>query len=101
MNKFHPICNQSEIPVGKSKLVEVSGKIIALFHTPLGYFALDDRCPHRGGPLSEGEIREGDVTCPWHQARFELSSGQCRSSKDLKVATYLVQIHDGYVGILL
>lgn len=101
MSEFYPICGESELAIGKSKLVEIAGKIIALFHTSNGYFALDDRCPHRGGPLSEGEILEGVVTCPWHQARFDLSSGQCRSSKDWKVVTYPVQIREGYLGIFL
>ena len=40
-----------------------------------GRFALADRCSHRGGPLSEGTLDRGCVTCPWHGSRFDLDSG--------------------------
>ncbi|MHB1535852.1 MAG: Rieske (2Fe-2S) protein [Acidimicrobiales bacterium] len=43
-------------------------------------FALGDRCSHRGGPLSEGEVTDGCITCPWHGSRFALDGGSVRRS---------------------
>lgn len=85
--------------MGKSKLVEVSGKIIALFHRKEGWFALDDRCPHRGGPLSEGVCSEGKVTCPWHHAQFELKTGHCLSPKVASVKAYPLRIENGEIEV--
>jgi nitrite reductase/ring-hydroxylating ferredoxin subunit len=77
------VASAKEIPLGHSKLVEISGRMIALFHTAEGWFAIDDRCSHRGGPLSEGTLENGCVTCPWHHARFDLHSGHCLSNSKL------------------
>lgn len=100
MSSFHAVTSVKEMPVGTSKLVEVQGKIIAIFHTSSGWFAIDDRCTHRGGPLSEGKIEGGLVICPWHQARFDLVSGQCQSNPTFKpVTTYRVLVSDDTVQL--
>ncbi len=58
--------------VGRS----VDGVRIMVAQTDAGRFALGDRCSHRGGPLSEGTLAGGCVTCPWHGSRFDLASGE-------------------------
>lgn len=55
--------------------VEVDGEKIALFHWDGSFFAIADTCTHEGGPLSEGELEDGEVECPWHGARFDLATG--------------------------
>ncbi len=67
----------SELPPGESKLVQGTSAPIAVFNDGGKFFALDDACPHRAGPLSEGKVEGGIVTCPWHDARFELATGKC------------------------
>jgi len=85
------VASIKEIPVGQSKIVQVSGRIIAVFHSPEGWFAVDDRCPHRGGPLSEGKLEKGNVACPWHGAQFNLKSGHCLSNPKLSsITTYQI-----------
>jgi nitrite reductase/ring-hydroxylating ferredoxin subunit len=55
--------------------VAVEGKRIALFNLGGTFYAIDDTCTHRGGPLSEGSIEGEEVICPWHGAHFNITSG--------------------------
>ena len=57
------------------RLVEVEGRRIALFSVGGSYYAIDDVCPHRGGPLSEGPLSGDVVTCPLHGSRFNVKTG--------------------------
>ena len=57
------------------KLVEAAGQRIALFKLSDGYYAIEDTCPHAGGPLSEGPLNVEVVTCPWHGSRFDVRTG--------------------------
>ena len=66
----------NEIEPGQARLVDVQGKSIALFNVDGTFFALDNTCTHRGGPLAEGEISGHEVTCPWHGATFAVRTGQ-------------------------
>lgn len=100
MDELVTVATSAEIPLGHSKCVQVSEKIIAIFHTEEGWFAIDDRCSHRGGPLSEGLVKNKEVTCPWHQARFDLSSGTCVSNvKISSLTTYPVTVESEIVKI--
>jgi nitrite reductase/ring-hydroxylating ferredoxin subunit len=76
MPEFVTVAKTDEIPVGRAKLVEVSGKEIALFNVGGSYHAIDNTCTHVGGPLCEGELDGAEVTCPWHGAVFDVTSGQ-------------------------
>ena len=57
------------------KLVEVSGQKIAMFILGGKYYAIENACPHRGGPLAEGMVAGDEVICPWHGSRFNIKSG--------------------------
>jgi nitrite reductase/ring-hydroxylating ferredoxin subunit len=84
---------EEDIPQkGKAKRLEISGKNIALFHCEEGLFALDDHCPHRHGPLHEGAVENGCVTCPWHLWQFRLVDGTCTNVPgQWKAKTYPIQ----------
>ena len=56
--------------------VEVSGHQIALFDVEGTYYAIDDTCTHKGGPLSEGTLSSAALICPWHGAQFDVRSGK-------------------------
>ena len=73
LTKIGPVSN---FPVSKGVCVDVGGKKIAVFNTTGQYYAIDDACTHDGGPLCEGEVEGTVVTCPWHQATFDLKSGE-------------------------
>jgi nitrite reductase/ring-hydroxylating ferredoxin subunit len=72
---FFKLARTGEIAPGEGKVVETSGKRIAIFNIDGRFYAIDDTCTHRGGPLSEGMIVGTEVTCPWHGAVFDVTSG--------------------------
>ena len=100
MATFVKVARIDELPAGQAKLVEANHKRIALFNVGGHYYALDDACPHRGGPLSEGDLEGESVVCPWHGAIFDLASGEVkRSPAAVGVATYDVRLENGEIFI--
>jgi nitrite reductase/ring-hydroxylating ferredoxin subunit len=65
------------LAVGGLRRVVVAGGAVALGRTEVGYFALEDACPHAGAPLSAGMIRGEHVVCSWHGWKFECATGVC------------------------
>src|SRR5712664_1132138 len=76
MADFVKAARTTEIGPGQARLVEVKGKQIALFNVDSQFFALDNTCTHRGGPLADGEVSGHEVTCPWHGATFDVRTGE-------------------------
>ena len=100
MATFITVARTDELAPGQGKLVEVKQKRIALFNVGGRYYALDDMCPHRGGPLSEGEIEGEAGVCPWHGATFDLSTGSVtRLPAAAGIATYDVRLDGGEIAI--
>jgi nitrite reductase (NADH) small subunit len=69
------IAVRSEIPPGTGKVVVALGRVLALFNLGGSFHAVDNSCPHRGGPLGEGFLNDCVVTCPWHGWQFDVRSG--------------------------
>ncbi len=100
MSKFFEIARTDEIAPGKAKMVEVEGRKIALFNLERSYWAIDDTCPHRGGPLSEGEVEREVVTCPWHGSEFNIKTGEVLiPPARVGVKSYKVQVEDSIIMI--
>ena len=78
-------------------LVSAGGRSIALFHHEDEVYAVDNRCPHMGFPLSKGSVEDGILTCHWHHARFELSCGDTFDIWADDVQTYPVEVRNGEV----
>jgi nitrite reductase/ring-hydroxylating ferredoxin subunit len=76
MPEFVKVARVDEIPIGQAKLVEVNGTEIAVFNVNGSFHAIDNMCTHVGGPLCEGELDGAAVTCPWHGAVFDVTSGK-------------------------
>ncbi|HYC22674.1 MAG TPA: non-heme iron oxygenase ferredoxin subunit [Candidatus Bathyarchaeia archaeon] len=76
MGRYVKAAAVDEVKPGESKLVELEGKSIALFNVDGTFYALDDACPHSGGPLSEGRLQGSRVTCPWHGSIFDVTDGK-------------------------
>jgi len=70
MSEFVNVATVEEIPPGTGRTVEVQGVWIALFNVDGSFYALDNTCPHAGGPLGEGCLDGHIVECPWHGWRF-------------------------------
>lgn len=75
VREFVTVARVGEIPPGSARQLTVDERWIALFNVDGSYHALDQLCLHRGGPLSEGHVRDCIVTCPWHGWQFDVRSG--------------------------
>ena len=80
-------------------VVTGGGHTIAVFYHDGQVYALDNRCPHMGFPLGQGSIRDGILTCHWHHARFDLSSGGTFNLFADDVRTFPVSVIDGEVWV--
>jgi CDGSH-type Zn-finger protein/nitrite reductase/ring-hydroxylating ferredoxin subunit len=90
----------SDFEVGQVYPLAVQERQIALVPTDDGWFALDGRCPHQGGPLSEGVLRNGAVRCPWHGHDFDLKTGKGVGNPD-RAETFKVREQDGRIEIAI
>jgi nitrite reductase/ring-hydroxylating ferredoxin subunit len=90
---FTKVAAVQEVPAGAGKQVVASGRKVALFNVGGVFHAIDDTCPHRGASLWEGELAGTEVTCPWHGARFDVTTGAnlCPPAPSA-VASYKVQV---------
>ncbi|HZN58453.1 MAG TPA: Rieske 2Fe-2S domain-containing protein [Planctomycetota bacterium] len=75
MAEFRKVACLSDLPPGTSRRVEVEGRGVALFNVSGQLYAIAERCPHRGGPLSEGTVSGGNIVCPWHGWTFDVVTG--------------------------
>jgi len=83
----------SDIPRRGARCIRNGETTIAVFRTADDHvFALDDRCPHRRGPLSQGIVHDGCVTCPLHNWVISLESGEAQGADEGSVATFPVQL---------
>jgi len=60
------IAETKDLPPGSGTIVEAGGRTLALFNVDGTFYAIDNTCLHRGGPLGEGDLDDTIVTCPWH-----------------------------------
>lgn len=80
--RWAEIGKMTDIPQRGARVVKASGVCIAVFRTARDeVFALEDRCPHKGGPLSNGIVHGNAVTCPLHNLVIDLSSGASEQGK--------------------
>src|SRR5258708_16959825 len=89
----------SDIPKNGSLVVRLDGHSIALFHASGSVYAVDNRCPHMGFPLDRGSVHDCILTCHWHHARFDLTSGGTFDQFAYDVRSFPVDIRDGSVWL--
>ena len=94
------ICALEDIPVRGARRFQSATGEIAVFRTSTQeVYAIDNRCPHKNGPLSEGIVHETGVTCPLHSLVIDLTTGEARGSDTGCVKTYPVKVADGRVFV--
>lgn len=93
--------NNEELPEGRVMTVTAGHKGICLTHFEGNYSALDNRCPHQGGPLGEGSIENGMLRCPWHGWDYHPCTGNSPGGFDDGVDVYEIKEEDGaiFVGL--
>ncbi len=100
MSGFIKVAALADIPPLGSRIVKKGDLKIALFRTEDDrVFALQDKCPHKGGPLSQGIVHGCRVTCPLHSMVIELASGTAVSPDVGHVATFPAKVEEGAVWI--
>ena len=100
MTDWIDIAALTDIPMQGARLIRTAQGCVALFRTHDDrVFALDDRCPHKGGPLSEGIVAGHTITCPLHNWVFDLNSGQALGADEGAVRTHPVRVDDNRVLI--
>ena len=99
--RWYRVADPSELPEGRVKTVVAGHTTLALTHVEGKFSALDNACPHQGGPLGEGSIENGWLRCPWHGWDFHPCTGQSPGEHDDGVETFPVEVRDDgiYVGL--
>ena len=100
MVEFRTAVNVAELQPGQLRRVEVDGTQICLANVDGAIYAVAARCSHAGGPLAEGALDRKIITCPWHGAMFDVTSGEVAGPPaDDSVAAYDVEVEDGVVRV--
>lgn len=95
------IANVDDIPEGKAKTILLeNGDEIALFKINGKIFALDNACPHMGGPLGEGEVEMCFVTCPWHGYQFDVTTGECRNVPGYQATCIKIEVRGNEIHLV-
>ena len=89
---FVAVCEASEIPENRAKTLVIDGENIALFRYNGKVSAVSNLCRHQNGPLGEGKIIDGCITCPWHGYQYLPQNGQSPPPFTEKVETYAVRL---------
>jgi nitrite reductase (NADH) small subunit len=100
MANLQRVANVDDVPQGKGIVVAMDGKEVAVFNVGGVFYAIDNTCTHRGGPVGEGYLRGTVVSCPWHGSQFDVTSGQVVSPPAPKdIVTYSTRVKDGEVWV--
>ncbi|WP_299024625.1 nitrite reductase small subunit NirD [uncultured Sulfitobacter sp.] len=98
MSDWMDIAALDEVPKRGARVVKTAGGCVAVFRTASDeVYALNNSCPHKGGPLSEGIVHGASVTCPLHNWVFSLESGEAQGADSGRVETYPARVENGRI----
>lgn len=101
MGEMVKVCAVSELAPGTGRCVNVKGAEIAVFNVGGKVSAIDNTCPHQGGPLGEGDLDGTAVVCPWHGWRFDVTTGASPMIPSAKVKAFEVNVQGNDVFVNL
>ena len=90
-----------DLDEGEAVEIVADGQIIAIFRHGGQLFALDGMCAHQGGPIAEGTVENGCVTCPWHGWQYELATGIQTINRQPLQQNFPVRLREGAIEIQL
>jgi len=93
------VCSLEEVPAGEARGFSVEGYEIAIFNTGDEVYAIENRCPHMGAELSEGELVDNAVCCHNHGWVIDLATGEVENREGIVVPTFPIVVEDGEVYI--
>jgi nitrite reductase (NADH) small subunit len=92
----------SAIPLRGARRVVINEQTIGLFRTATNrVYAIEDRCPHNNGPLSQGIVHDNCVTCPLHNWVISLENGEAQGADNGRVTVYPVSIEHGLLRVAI
>src|ERR671934_1307189 len=95
------VASTQELTPGSGKVMEINGQSIAVFNIDGTYYATDNTCVHRGGPLGEGELEGDVVTCPWHAWQYNVKTGVSTTNPSASVKSYQVKVEGSDIKVLV
>ena len=101
MGEYVRIAGTADIPPGTGFTAEVGGQTIAVFNVDGTFYAIDNTCVHRGGPLGEGELEGDVVTCPWHAWQYNVKTGVSTTNPSASVKSYQVKVEGSDIKVLV
>jgi NAD(P)H-dependent nitrite reductase small subunit len=101
LKEFRKVASTDQIPHDEGLVVIVEDREIAIFQCNGKYFAIENSCPHRGGPIADGELEGEIISCPWHAWPFDLATGKCTINNSAQLETYKLKIEEGEILIEL
>jgi nitrite reductase (NADH) small subunit/3-phenylpropionate/trans-cinnamate dioxygenase ferredoxin subunit len=102
VNEFQPVGHINDFTPGQGKMVTVNGRHVALFRLGDEFYAIDNLCLHKAGPLCEGFIDGNDVvTCPWHGWSYEIKTGTLVQDPRVGVSKHEVRIDGDAISVRL
>jgi len=101
MREFEAVGTVSDFADGAGTMVVVAGRNVAIFRLGQSLHALDNTCLHRGGPLCEGFVANGIVTCPWHGWSFDIRTGTMVQDPGTGVSSHEVRVTGDEVAVRL
>jgi len=94
------IVQRSEIPAGTGKVIVAEGRVLAVFNVEGRFHAVENTCPHRGGPLGEGSLEGAVVTCPWHGWQFDVCTGASPRNPNVSVRCVPLEVQGDDIFLL-
>ena len=99
VRKWYPVAAAEDIPLKEGKRIYLENEEIALFNLGDSFRAIDNRCPHKNGPLGDGLVAGANVFCPLHNWKIDLKTGCALSGGKGQVKTYPVKVIHGSIYV--
>jgi len=96
--EWHLACLTHELASAPREVL-IAGRVIAIFRTPAGTYAVDGMCAHQGGPIAKGSLDGSCVTCPWHGWQYDVRTGNNILTGRQMLTTYPVQLRGEEVWV--
>jgi nitrite reductase (NADH) small subunit len=95
------VARVADVPAGEGRVVQAGSLMLALFNIEGQFYAIDNACRHRGGPLGEGDLDGRVVSCPWHAWRWDVTTGLNVNNPGIAQLCFPVSVTNGEVFVEL
>ena len=95
MSEFIRVADAAALPPGERLVASLGRYDVAVFNVDDEFFALENACPHQGGPMVDGWIEGTNVTCPWHAWCFDLRTGKMMLGDFASIPCFAVKVEQG------